>query len=1103
MARRFLIALSAFLAAASTLPGQATLWREIDEKAMLDRAAQASDVEVRRNIVPQTYRAVELDRTALDQVLASAPAEFSGPIDANSAELEMPMPDGGFVRFNVQESPIMEPGLAEKFPEIKTYVGQGIDDPAATMRIDVTPQGFHAIILSPKGDIFVDPYWRENDAACVVYRKRDYLADEPFACLVDVPNKSKEPRTESAGMSKPSGALLRKYRLALACTGEYATAVSAPNPASINATLAAMITSVNRVNAVYEREFAIRLILVNNSEQLIYLTGSSDPYSNGNGGAMLSQNQSTIDNVIGSANYDIGHVFSTGGGGVAYLGIVCVGGYKAGGVTGRPTPRGDPFDIDYVAHEMGHQFGGNHSFNSTVNQCGGGNRNGARAYEVGSGTSIMAYAGICGATNLAPNSDDYFHTGSYTEIDNNVTSGNSTCAVTAATGNNPPVIAALSPFTIPANTPFALTGSATDANSDFLTYCWEEHDLGAAQSTTNPVDNSSNPLFRSFAPTPSPTRYFPSLKYILENANVAPESYKIGNTDYATGEVLPSIARTMNFRLTVRDNHAGAGGVDWAATTITTVATGAAFAITSPNTATTFPGGSHQTINWEVAGSNANGINCAAVKISLSTDGGYTFPTVLVSSAPNNGSALVTLPDVATSQGRIKVEAIGNIFFDISDANFTIISNNNAPVLNITGSVTAPRGQSTASFATIGSVSDADGDALSIAVSDVPYGMIITPSISNGSISVGASVHCSVVTTNTSRAYPFTLIVTDAKGATTSATASIVVTLNTVPTIGSYPNITVARTGTGFSGPSVAAADVNGNLNLPYSVSPTTLPGGGAISVDPSTGIVTVTAVAGSTLTTTTIYVTATDSCGAAVVSSFSVTVVPANANFTSAAPPSPLVVGMPYSHTFSATGAPAPTFSLTSGTLPPGLTLSPSGVLSGTPTSAGTGTFTNITVTASNGKAPDAEQTFSLAVVTRAPNYLAGYGLSGNDAALLYDFDRDGLTNLMEYALRLDPTVAASGVAPAVVLKDYGGMKFLSITFTRSSVATDLTYLVQGSSDLVGWSDLAISSGGNPMTGAGLISETGAAPSFTDEVRDTVPYPSGPRYLRLKVTTP
>ena len=256
------------------------------------------------------------------------------------------------------------------------------------------------------------------------------------------------------------------------------------------------------------KEVSLRMVLVVNNNNLIFITGlnSPDPYTNNNGGAMLSQNQTTIDNIIGTANYDIGHVFSTGGGGVAFLNSPCTG-IKAGGVTGLSNPVGDAFDIDFVAHEMGHQWGGNHAFNGQVGNCSGGNRNGSTAYEPGSGTTIQNYAGICGSDDLQPNSDPYFHGISFDEISNFITTGNgNSCGVSTATGNTLPVINSLpnNGLTIPINTPFTLSGTASDANAgDALTYSWEQWDLGP-QSAWNggatAAANNTLPLFKSRIP---------------------------------------------------------------------------------------------------------------------------------------------------------------------------------------------------------------------------------------------------------------------------------------------------------------------------------------------------------------------------------------------------------------------------------------------------------------------------------------------------------------------------------------------------------------------------------------------------------------------------
>lgn len=610
---------------------------------------------------PEARRTYLLDYDAMRLALFAAPMERTLQARISPAIISMPTPDGTLVRFTVVESPIMGEGLAAQFPNIRTFSGQGIDDPNATVRIDVGPAGFHAMVLSPNGDFFIDPHNRLDLRHYVVYGKRG-AAPRPEnvpngPCLVEPDPRYAEHLLDLARtrITTAVGPQLRTYRLACAATGEYTTY----HGGTVELGQAAIVTAINRVTGVYEKEVAVRLILVANNSSIVYTNPSSDPYDDNNGFMMLGQNQTNLDAVIGSANYDIGHVFSTGGGGVASLGVVCVNGSKARGVTGLPTPIGDPFYIDYVAHEMGHQFGGNHSFNSTTGSCGGGNRNASTAYEPGSGSTIMAYAGICGADNLQSNSDAYFHTINFDEIVAYTTVGNgNNCPTIINTGNNAPSVnAGTGGFSIPISTPFALTGSASDPDNDLLTYCWEEFDLGPAGSPNTPSGNA--PIFRSFTPVATPTRTFPKLSDLLNNTQTI-------------GELLPTYARTLTFRLTARDNRNGGAGVDYSQIQFSVTNSAGPFTVTSPNTSVTWPALSQQTISWNVANTNVAPVNCSDVKITLSTDGGSTFPITLLASTPNDGSEMVTIPDNQTTTARIKVEAIGNIFFDISNTNFTI-----------------------------------------------------------------------------------------------------------------------------------------------------------------------------------------------------------------------------------------------------------------------------------------------------------------------------------------------------------------------------------------------------------------------------------------------
>ncbi len=640
------------------------LWRDVSETAILQKQ--------NRQIVPIFYRTLELNVDRTREVLNRAPVEFTETAKTAKVVLSLPMPNGTFSRFNIVNSPVMELDLAVKYPEIQTYSGQGIDDPTATVRFDLTPAGFHAMILSANGTVFIDPYSKGNISNYISYYKKDFIVDDlrrqDFICYFEPDaNVAKEiSKLVATGINKYSGTQLRTYRLAVATTYEYTTY----HGGTVSAGLAAVVTSVNRVNGVYEKEVAVRMILVANNNLIIYTT-VSDPYTNTDGSTMLSQNQTNLDAVIGSANYDIGHVFSTGGGGVAYLGCVCQSSIKAGGVTGSSAPIGDPFDIDYVAHEMGHQFGANHTFNGTTGSCAGANRNASTAYEPGSGTTIMAYAGICSPQNIQMNSDDYFHLASIVEIVTYTTIGaGNGCPVITTSGNNAPVVnAGTRGYSIPINTPFILTGSATDLNSDPLTYCWEEYDLGVAGAPNLPVGTA--PIFRSFKGVTSPSRTFPKIADIINNTQVM-------------GEILPSYSRAMKFRLTARDNRTGGGGVGWDSISFSVTSTAGPFQISAPNTAIAWAWNTTQMVTWSVANTNISPVSCSNVKILLSTDGGYTYPTVMVESTPNDGTENISVPSILTTQARIRVEAVGNIFFDISNVNFTIAQS--------TIAVTAPNG---------------------------------------------------------------------------------------------------------------------------------------------------------------------------------------------------------------------------------------------------------------------------------------------------------------------------------------------------------------------------------------------------------------------------
>jgi hypothetical protein len=852
-------ALAAVLGCAFAAPasGQAggpeDLWRAVPESGIA-RSARA------RQIVPLHYRTYALNRGRLQALLAAAPAEAVQRPAGSPLALALPLPDGGFGTFTLVESPVMAPELAARYPQIRTYLGQGVEDPTATVRLDLTPKGFHAQVIGAAGTLYIDPFQPGDLDHYIAYRKRDHVDGTRGVCLVSAAPVAKS----STGRTKvSSGATLRTYRLAMAATGEYTQF----HGGTVIDALSAIVTTMNRVNGLYEREVSVRMVLVGNNDQIIYTDPATDPYANTSGD--LNANQSNVDMEIGAANYDIGHLVGTGGGGIASLYSPCSNG-KARGLTGSPAPVADAFDIDYVAHEMGHQFGGNHTFNGEGGSCAGANRNATTAYEPGSGVTIQAYAGICGGDDLQPNSEDYFHRVSLNEIlDFTTLAGGATCGTLSNTGNNAPVVTTPATFTIPGRTPFTLSAAGSDANGDALSYVWEQFDLGASnnEGVLSPT-GATGPMFRSFAPASEPTRTFPSWRWILANGNVPPATAPLPGTTtpvFFTGEVLPNVSRTLNFRVTVRDNRAGGGGTNEASTAIVVNNAAGPFAVTAPNTAVSLAAGAATTVGWNVAGTAALPIGAANVRIALSTDGGASFPVELLASTPNDGSESVTLPaGIATTRARVQVQAVGNVFFDVSDSDFIITSaGNTPPTISVGGALTVRQGAPTAS-AVVASVSDAQdaASALAVSVGQAPPELATSVQNLGGSVTLSATAACGLVAPSSgTRAYPVQLRVSDTAGGVSTASVNVNVGANRAPAIGAYPVLSMVRSATRQLVPAAALVDADGNLSS-TTVSPTTLPGGGTVAVA-ADGTLTVTTTAGTTLGSHVVTVLAQDACGA------------------------------------------------------------------------------------------------------------------------------------------------------------------------------------------------------------------------------------------------
>ena len=821
------------------------------------RGFQPTGAQVR--VEPRDFSAARVDLAALRAGL---------PGGDGSAVVEVPSPDGTLQAFRVEKTQRMESGLAAQHPEVSTWSGRGIDDASASIALDITQMGFHAFVRTPGGrsDWYVDPAYNRPGTTTVLSYRSDALpapaqrrAEGEVAAIRETVAAAAEDRSTAPGQPVQR----HFYRLALTSDPTYAAYFGSEN------VLAEKVTLINRVNQIYNDDIATELRLVNGTDKLnldtdAKATGANgpcgvapcfEPYSdngtptnpNDDTGDIytcdvptLGKNRTVLGQLIGASNYDIGHIaLGVNGGGIAYLGVVG-GDYKGGGCTGLPEPKGDFFAIDYVAHEMGHQFSGNHTFNGALGSCGG--NISAASVEPGSGSSVMAYAGICGQDDLQPHTDPYFSFRTIDEVDayraatyDNVevqtvsltesfdagesliltfngastsiprasyTTAGLDAAITTLTGqavsiaqwgfdefgydptvggpdprgfqvifndtpsiipdagdvlvdvpalgvnltgtdgfvgetsrggvsqndgvplpqtgnvadNSAPVAVAPADKTIPVRTPFALTGSATDPDSDSLIYLWEQTNFG------NGTRLSSNtkvfgPLFRVFGddavvsdedtlvtPSPgenladgNPTRVFPDIAQVLAgNTNAAtgtcptattPTNQQLPNLQLdCYSEFLPTVdyrgslgqtAGVMTFRVTARDLDPNGGGLAFDDVNLTVDKTAGPFLVTSQATAgTTVAGGSTVPVTWAV--NNTQGL-APSVKISLSTNGGASFDTVLAASTPNDGSQSLEMPNVTAASARIKIEAVDNYFFDVNDAAFALAATPTTP----------------------------------------------------------------------------------------------------------------------------------------------------------------------------------------------------------------------------------------------------------------------------------------------------------------------------------------------------------------------------------------------------------------------------------------
>lgn len=663
--RNLFILLFCFSISASYGQNSQSFWRATNE-------ALINATPGERSIVPDAYEAVELDVSGLKAALRDAPLEFSEEARLYPFLMEMPLPDGSTITFAITESPLMQAGLAAKYPNIKSYSGYSTSENSVKLRFTLSPYGFSgAMTRLTTGQVYyIDRYAEGQTEYYITYDVKDHETDIPvehLTCGVEAGAPPVEDDIDVVGTNSANSAAsargagdvvnLRTYRLAITTTGEWGNDFN-----TVDEVVARLLEGVSRLNQIFEVDLALRVVLVDDNDQLVFQDPSSDPFPDSQAsGQMISLNTNVINSIIGFGAYDFGHVFdnSCDTGGLASLGAVC-GQNKGSAITCHYTNNFEYAMVRITAHEIGHSFNAPHTWN--LCQIGStDNMNSATAYEPGSGNTIMSYHGVCNQSQDVPEGPhDYYHANSLERIYNFTDGNGGSCPETVETDNHFPDLDLnyTNGFFIPISTPFELVADATDMDDDMLTYCWEQYNLSGLNTPLgSPM--GTEPSFRSYPPDPSPMRVFPRMQNIVLNSTTL-------------GEVLPTYTRNLTFRCSVRDNNPTIGAAVWAEMSFEATETAGPFLVTYPNASIFWEVGDYTEVTWDVANTDNNLVNCQNVNILLSTDGGFNYPITLAENVPNDGSHFIVVPDAVSSTARVRIEAVNNIFFDISNANFEI-----------------------------------------------------------------------------------------------------------------------------------------------------------------------------------------------------------------------------------------------------------------------------------------------------------------------------------------------------------------------------------------------------------------------------------------------
>ncbi|TDO96265.1 reprolysin-like metallopeptidase [Marinomonas balearica] len=646
------IACGAFVLLGSTLALASPSTAFFEDRSLSKKSSVARSLAghtASKLVQAESLRPLNADNNALKQYLLDT--------SLNEYRVDLPLPDGQSIDYILTPYSVLSSTVAEQFPDMRQFKGHAVNNPELTGRFDVSLLGFRGLFDTLEGQVTLDPTHVGNTSDYASYYARSSQGLDPTFNDTALRNNTQSNTTlQRTAAYTPT---LKTYRLAVSAAYEFTNFYGGQSGA-----FAGITSMVNRLNEVYEKDLGVTFTLVSGTNTIVS-SANAGPFNNNSND--IDVNQAFLNQTIGSDNYDIGHVVNTGGGGLAQLGVVCDDDYKAEGVTGRSNPTGDAFFIDYVAHEIGHQFGAEHTFNGTIGSCSG-NRNQDSAVEPGSGSTIMAYAGICGALNLQDNSTPHFHAYSINEINQYLASTTgSSCGTFTSQSNTAPSVDAGDDITVPANTPFILTGSATDTENDNLTYIWEEMDTGSASSSVaTMVDNGTRPLFRSWEAVDSSTRYLPRLEDLVDG-------------ELSLGESYPNTSRTLNFRLTVRQESSGGSspiGTNYDDKIVTVDSNSGPFYISSPNINVEATSGETITLSWNVANTSSSPVNCSNVDVLLADQGNSSFSEtgdhVLAEDIQNTGQATILVPNLNVTNRYIMLRCSNNAFFALSPCTFTL-----------------------------------------------------------------------------------------------------------------------------------------------------------------------------------------------------------------------------------------------------------------------------------------------------------------------------------------------------------------------------------------------------------------------------------------------